>query len=284
MQLKLACADFAFPLLPHDHLLDLIALLGFDGVDIGLFEGRSHLWPSRVFPTLRNSARELSRKLGDHGLKPADVFLQTAPDFVSLAPNHPDPARRAQARDLFARTIEFASECGCRHVSALPGVRFEAESADDSFARCRDELAWRCAEATKQGVTFSVEAHIGSIVPSPTEAARLVRETPGLTLTLDYTHFTREGAADAEIEPLVAHASHFHARCARPGRLQASFKENVIDYGRVLQVMEKTGYAGYVGVEYVWIDWEHCNEVDNLSETILLRDFFRSHQFLPSPR
>jgi len=42
------------------------------------------------------------------------------------------------------------------------------------------------------------------------------------------------------------------------------FKYNVIDYGRVLQVMAATGYAGYVGVEYVWIDWEHCNEVDNL--------------------
>ena len=40
--------------------------------------------------------------------------------------------------------------------------------------------------------------------------------------------------------------------------------------------MRKTGYKGYVGVEYVWIDWEHCNEVDNLSETIHLRDFLRS--------
>jgi sugar phosphate isomerase/epimerase len=146
------------------------------------------------------------------------------------------------------------------------------------MGRCRDELAWRCAEAKKLGVTFSVEAHVGSIVPSPGQAAQLVRDTPGLTLTLDYTHFTKEGVADAEIEPLIAHATHFHARGARAGRLQASFKDNVIDYGRVLQVMGSTGYAGYVGVEYVWIDWEHCNEVDNLSETILFRDFFRSHK------
>jgi sugar phosphate isomerase/epimerase len=276
MQLRLACADFAFPLLPHDHALDLIAMLGFDGVDVGLFEGRSHLWPSRVFPTLRESARELARELGDRELKPADVFLQTAPDFVSLAPNHPEAGRRARARDLFSRTLEFAAECGCRHVSALPGVRFEEEPAEDSWRRCCDELAWRCAGARKHDVTFSVEAHVGSIAPTPGEAARLVRDTPGLTLTLDYTHFTRESVADAEVEPLVAHATHFHVRGARPGRLQASFKENVIDYGRVLEVMERTGYAGYVGVEYVWIDWEHCNEVDNLSETILFRDFFRS--------
>ncbi len=43
MKPKLACADFTFPLLPHANALDLIAMLGIKGVDIGLFEDRSHL-------------------------------------------------------------------------------------------------------------------------------------------------------------------------------------------------------------------------------------------------
>jgi sugar phosphate isomerase/epimerase len=275
---KLASADFTFPLLPHDKALDLIALLEFDGADIGLFEGRSHLWPSRVFEDVRASARELGGKLRDRGLEPADIFLQTAPDFASLAPNHPDPDRRRKARDWFARTVEFAAECGSRHVSALPGVTFEEEDEAASWSRCCDELAWRCETARDQGITFSVEAHVGSIAPTPEAAARLVAAVPGLTLTLDYTHFTRAGISDSEVEPLIAHASHFHARGARLGRLQAAFPQNVIDYGRVLDVMQRVGYAGYVGVEYVWIDWEHCNEVDNLSETILMRDFLRNHR------
>ena len=277
MSLKLACADFTFPLLEHDKVLDLIALLDFQGVDVGLFEGRSHLWPSKVFEDVRGSARELGGKLRDRGLEAADVFLQTAPDFVTLAPNHPDPARRKLARDWFEKTVDFATECGARHVSALPGVLFEEEPESDSWGRCRDELAWRCETAKKRGVTFSVEAHVGSIAPTPAAAAELVKSVPGLTLTLDYTHFTRDGRPDSEVEPLIAHASHFHARCARPGRLQTSFKENVIDYGRVLDVMKQVGYSGFVGVEYVWIDWEHCNEVDNLSESILLRDYIRNH-------
>ncbi|MDG3006092.1 sugar phosphate isomerase/epimerase family protein [Paludisphaera mucosa] len=277
MSLRLACADFTFPLLDHDRVLDLIALLDFQGVDVGLFEGRSHLWPSRVFEDLRGSARTLAGKLRDRGLEAADIYLQTAPDFVSLAPNHPDPAKRKQARDWFERAVEFATECGARHVSALPGVAFEEEPAADSWRRCCDELAWRCEAARAQGVVFSVEAHVGSIAPTPAAAAELVRDVPGLTLTLDYTHFTRDGRPDSEIEPLIAHSSHFHARCARPGRLQTSFKENAIDYGRVLDVMKQVGYSGFVGVEYVWIDWEHCNEVDNLSETILLRDHLREH-------
>ena len=54
------------------------------------------------------------------------------------------------------------------------------------------------------------------------------------------------------------------------------FKDNVIDYGRVLDVLHARSYAGWLGVEYVWIDWERCNECDNLSETILFRDFLRN--------
>ena len=277
MQLKLACADFTFPLLAHDRVLDLIAMLGFDGVDIGLFEERSHLWPSRVFKKLEATARELAARLSDRGLRPADIFLQTAPDFVSLAPNHPDAKRRRKARDLLLRTLEFAAACGCHHVSALPGVTFDDGPRQASWARACDELAWRCEQAAARQVVFSVEAHVGSIAPRPDKARKLVADTPGLTLTLDYTHFTKLGIADQQIEPLVAHASHFHARGACKGRLQTSLNHNVIDYGRVLRAMRACGYSGYVGIEYVWIDWEHCNEVDNLSETILLRDFLRAH-------
>ena len=149
------------------------------------------------------------------------------------------------------------------------------ESLADSFRRSCDELAWRCEQAAARKLVFSVEAHVGSIVPKPRAALKLVDRTPGLTLTLDYTHFTRQGIADSEVEPLVARASHFHARGARQGRLQAAFKDNTIDYRRIVQVMTTTGYRGYLGIEYVWIDWEHCNEVDNLSETILFRNFFR---------
>ncbi len=273
--MKLACADFTFPLLPHDHVLDLIAMLEFDGVDIGLFEGRSHLWPSKEFAATEKKGKQLGRELRDRGLQCADVFLQMAPDFVPYAINHPEATRRKKARDWFARTLEYATAAGSKHVTTLPGVLFPNESRAESWNRCREELAWRVERSKQSDVIFGVEAHIGSIAPNPKDAQRLVRDVPGLTLTLDYTHFTRRGMPDSAVESLVRYASHFHARGARRGRLQASFKQNVIDYGRVLKQMKRTGYRGYIGVEYVWTDWQHCNEVDNLSETILFRDFLR---------
>src|SRR3989449_4285441 len=105
MELKLACADFTFPLLPHDRSLDLIAMLKFEGVDIGLFEGRSHLWPSREFKAPARSGARLRRKLAERGLRCADVFLQMAPNFVPYAINHPEAARRRRARDWFVKTL-----------------------------------------------------------------------------------------------------------------------------------------------------------------------------------
>ena len=276
MKLKLACADFTFPLLPHDGALDLIALLGFDGVDIGLFEGRSHLWPSQVFSAPARAGAQLGRKLAGRGLRCADVFLQADPTFIPYAVNHPEAARRRRARDWFLKTLDYAAAAGASHVTTLPGVYFDDEKPAGSWQRSCDELAWRVEQANQHRIVFSVEAHVGSLVPRPKEALRLVRSVPGLTLTLDYTHFTRCGMPDIAVEPLIAHASHFHARGARKGRLQASFNQNTIDYARVLQAMQKVNYRGYVGVEYVWIDWEHCNEVDNLSETIRLRDFLRA--------
>jgi sugar phosphate isomerase/epimerase len=276
MTLKLACADFTFPLLSHDRVLDLIAALELDGVDIGLFEGRSHLWPSCEFADPSGSARRLGKKLADRGLLLADVFLQTDPDFSVYAINHPEESRRSKARDWFLRTLDYAAAAGAPHVTALPGVYFADEPKEVSWGRSQEELAWRVEQAKARKIIFSVEAHVGSLAPVPKEAERLVTGVPGLTLTLDYTHFTRAGLPDSEVEPLVKYASHFHVRGAREGRLQAAFRDNVIDYARVLNALAARDYSGYLGIEYVWIDWEHCNECDNLSETILFRDFIRS--------
>jgi sugar phosphate isomerase/epimerase len=276
MNLKLACADFAFPLLTHEQSLRLISMLGFRGVDIGLFDGRSHLWPSREFQDTERNASALKRMADGLNLRIADVFLQTAPDFRPYAINHPDDAPRQMARDWFSKTLEYAAGCSCRHVTILPGVNFEEEQPEQSFARAVDELTWRAERARSFGITLGTEAHVGSLAPEPASAKRLVESVPDLTLTLDYTHFTRAGMSDDAIEPLVPFASHFHVRGARTGRLQAPFKDNVIDYRRVCDRLQGAGYDGWLGVEYVWIDWEHCNECDNLSETILFRDFLQS--------
>mgnify|MGYP000371497303 CR=1 FL=1 len=271
----LACADFAFPLLPFDATLDLIAALQFDGVDLGLFSGSSHLSPERTLVDGRASAATLAAQIRSRNLVIADLFVVPGAGFESLAANHPDAAERARSRDFFRRAVDFAVLADACHLTALPGVLFAGETPQSSFDRCTDELAWRVEVAGAAKVPFGVEPHIGSIAATPRAAQALVEATPGLSLTLDYGHFISQQFPAEEIDPLIRFASHFHARCASPGKLQCSAQENTVDFEHIIGVMPSQGYRGAIGVEYVWIDWQGCNEVDNLSETILLRDLIR---------
>jgi len=275
MKLRLACSDYTFPLLPHDHVFPLVAALGFDGIDVGLFQDRSHLQPSDVLPHLARSADALTAKVRDQGLELADVFMQ-ASTFQDRAANHPDAAERARGRDFFQRMLEFALRCNAHHLTGLPGVDWDGVPHETSLKRAAEELTERAALAKQVGVVYSVEAHMGSIVPTPEGAKALIELSPGLTLTLDYTHFIRQGFSDAECEALIPYAGHYHARGAANGRIQASMATNTIDFKRALAALEAAGYHGYMGVEYVWTEWERCNEVDNLSETVLLRDHLRA--------
>jgi len=276
MNLRLAGADFTFPLLPHRDALKMVALLGFEGVDLGIFQDRSHVQPSHVLGNLPRAAAEMTAKVAEAGLKIADVFYQASGHPV-MAANHPDDAERAKGRDLFLRMLEFTLRCNAVHMTSLPGVEWDGVPHETSLKRSAEELAWRAEHAKQSGIVYSVEAHLGSVAPTPAEAKKLVDLTPGLTLTLDYTHYTYQGISDDECEVLIPYASHFHARCARKGRLQSLFTENLIDYPRVLRALERAGYTGYVGVEYVWDNWEHTNEVDNISESIQLRNLLRAN-------
>ena len=269
---RFACADFTFPLLPHDNVLKLIGMMGFEGVDIGLFEDRSHLRPSAVFDAPEKNGRALAKKAEDAGIEIADVFLQLDLDFEPKAINHTDAAIRKEAREAFRRQIDYALGAKSRHITCLPGVHFKEEQWEMSYARAVEELEWRGALTKEAGLVFAIEPHLGSIVDTPKKALRLAKEAKGVTITLDYTHFSKLGIPDEEVHPLIPYASHFHARCAKKDMLQVVIEENAIDYDEITKLLIENGYQGYLGVEYIWTKWEQANRCDNVSECIQLKE------------
>lgn len=266
MQLKLACSDFTFPILPHRQVLQLISMLGLKGVDIGLFEDRSHLQPSKEFKNVSRSARALRRKLEYNGLVAADMFLQLALDYESRAVNNPRPAIRRAARDAFCKALDYVAECQGKHLTALPGAFCAGESKRDSVARAVEELAWRVEQARAYRIVFAIEPHIGSLANTPARAIKLVEDVPGLTLTLDYGHFIPRGHSVAATEQLIAYASHFHARGVAKKSGSASLADNDLDWRRVFRIMDKTGYKGWVELEFGG---------NNITDTVQFRDYFR---------
>lgn len=271
MKRKICCPDFAFPLLEHDNVLKLISLLGMNGVDIGLFEGRSHLRPSDQYKDLQYHASELRKRVEDNGLIISDIFVQGDTDFYRFASNHYDDTERMQSRTLFLKTLEYARECGAQHVTALPGVHFGNESFEKSYDRCVREQQWRVERAKEYNLSYGCEAHIGSIC-SEIDIAKRLCEDSDMGLTLDYSHFVREHHNDEEGDCLIPYATHFHLRGACDGILQTSMKDNQIDFERILKKLDNTGYAGWFCTEYCWTpEWEECYKNDNISDIILAK-------------
>ncbi len=269
--IRFATADYSFPLLSWEKSLRLARDLGMDGIDVSVFQNRSQLKPAEVLANPSVAGAKARAAVQGNGLVVADVFGIPGKNFVDLCPNHPDEGVRRASREYFQRLVDFAVSCGAPHLTVLPGIVFDSEDFAVSFARCIEELSWRLAIADRAGIEFAVEGHTGSIIADPTRAECLVKSIPGLTLTLDLGHLISRGYNQAEANPLIEHTSHVHARCASPGHLQASLKTNTIDFQDLVTRLAAHGYAGWYAIEYVWIDWEHCNEVDNVSETILLR-------------
>jgi sugar phosphate isomerase/epimerase len=274
---RLACADDTFRLLrPHRAVLQLIAALGVEGVDLFLAGNRSIVRPEDVRGDVAGAADRIAADLRDTGLVPSDVFVIPWSDLETMAPNHPDPAERARSRALFRDMLELAARLGAPGLTILPGIHWPAESHEDSLGRAAEELGWRVELAHGEGLRFSVEPHVGSIAETPELAVRLVEAAPGLEVTLDYSHFVRQGLPEEEGDVLAPRTRHVHVRGATRQRIQAPIRASSIDFERMIGVLEAADYDGYLTLEYVWLQWEGCDECDNLSETILLRDRLRA--------
>lgn len=274
--INLSCADYAFPLLPPAHRFALLQLLGFNYVDIGLFERNFDLRPSQLLAEPSAFSKQLKHDLKCTGLSVSDVFLQTGLDPSVSAVNDGSSLVRTRNRKTFLLTLELCSAVGCMHMTGLPGVWHKGMEPAKAFALAVDEAHWRQHEASKAGVRYAIEPHMDSICTDVGNTISFLNAVPGLTLTLDYGHFVSTGINSQAIHTLLPFSSHIHVRGGAFNRLQTPVSENEIDFEGIVQRLCKQEYSGFLAVEYVWVDWKQCNRTDNVSETILLQRLLES--------
>jgi len=262
-----SCADFTFPLLPHEKVLDLLRLLDFSAVDLGVFEDRSHHYPSEIAKDPLGSAARLRESLDRRSLAPADVFVQIGAEPPVAAANDPDPAVRVRNAATFDAMTDFTAHLGAAHLTGLPGVAHEGTDPEADWDLAVAEARRRVEVCREHGITYAVEPHIGSILTDPPTTLRFLE-----AVTLDYGHFIYEGMDNAAVHPLAPYASHFHARGGAEGLLQTPVEDNQIDFPTILKKLHESDYAGYLCLEYVYVNWAGCNRTDNLSETLRLRE------------
>ena len=121
-------------------------------------------------------------------------------------------------------------------------------------------------KAREYRIIFAIEPHMGSFADTPKRAEKLVGDVPGLTLTLDHGHLYPRGYSETEVGNLIQYASHFHARFVSNRGGPSTLQGNTLDWKRVLRTMDKTGYKGWIELEYA------DNDITN---TVTLRDYLR---------
>ena len=269
--LRFSCSDYTFPLLPRAQRFALLQLLGFKYVDIGLFERSPDLRPGQLLTSPKVFAKKLQFDLWESGLQVADLFLQIGEEPAISAANDSSLTVRSRNHTIFLRTLDLCASLGCTHLTGLPGVWHKRTKKADDLALAAEEACWRQRAAADAGVSYAIEAHIGSICSDIAATRALLHSVPGLTLTLDYGHFVFAKISSKEVHSLLPYASHIHARGGAPRRLQVPVNENEIDFANMIKRLHKQKYVGFIAIEYVWVDWMQCNRADNVSETILLR-------------
>jgi sugar phosphate isomerase/epimerase len=264
---RISCSEYSFPAVPEQHeRIGMVRLLGFELVDIALFlaDGKALMAdPARVASRLRAS-------LATYELGSEDLFLSVGATIEEIAPNQRNGDLRARGRLEFAAAARVAAELGIAGVTVLPGVTW-AEDPEEAWAVCVEELAWRVAEGAALGIQVRIEPHAGSIVPIPELVTRLCEDVPGLSLTLDPSHFELQAVTLDRVLTLVPFAGHLHMRAAKSGAIQVRWRDNETDFSALVEALRTCGYAGAYCVEYVPMPKWRCDELDVVTEALATR-------------
>ncbi len=200
-------------------------------------------------------------------------------EAASLYPaiNDPDPAVRKDNKEQIKRLVHFCREADISSILVLPGMLLAGESLQDSRKRSAEALNEFVAIGQEADVLLMFEPHVKSSFESPQSALWLVEQVPGLGIVLDYSHFVCQGYTQPEIDLLLPHTAHIHLRQAKCGFLQTKFNDGTINFGLVLDGLRKFNYAGYLCIEYVHQDFIGADNVDIITETVIMRDFVNAH-------
>lgn len=140
-----------------------------------------------------DKARQITCTLAKHHLKVAGLYGYY--NVVDL-----DPARRKRGEQRMQMLIENWKRFDCPVITTETGT-LNAQSewaespentAEPAYQACRAELAKLVKAAKKSGAVLSIEPYWRNVINSIARAERVMRDVPGLKLTMDPCNYFRK--------------------------------------------------------------------------------------------
>lgn len=277
--MRLTLSNHSFEYLDLEGTLALAKAIGFRGVDIAGFHnrGRCSLEPDEVGIDPQGHADRLNRLLDKYELQAFDFFPQFGASLDERSFNSPDATVGQKNMSSFEGIISFCKHVGIPGFTISPGTHHPERSFEENLDATIKAMNKLTDISGEHDIRVRFEPHVQSVVDTPERALRLLEQAPQATVTLDYSHFVMQYIPEERIHPLLAHTDHFHIRPARPGKLQSRLEENTIDFIDIAHRLECLNYGGCLSLEFVYMDWYDCNQVDCLTETIFTKDLMQEH-------
>jgi sugar phosphate isomerase/epimerase len=250
--IQVGCCSFDFGWLSLDESLKLIADIGFDHADIGAHGPSAQVNQEEAATEPDRKGAEIRAACEAHGLRPAELFLcWLHVDGKPVDLNHPEPELRTRALEQFRGLCACAHAAGCRSVMGVPGKVQEEIGAGTSWDVAAGMMRVMVEIAAENDVRLHVEPHMGSIIETPELALKMAQEVPGLSYTLDYSHFVAQRIDPREVDPLLHHAGHMHGKPSRPGYVHCPVHESTIDFAPIVTRLKEIDWDGVISMECI---------------------------------
>jgi hydroxypyruvate isomerase len=166
------------------------------------------------------------------------------------------PDRADEFREGVTTAIAYAKALGCTRVNCLAGKRPPALSAVEAERTFIENLRYAADELGKAGIELVIEAIntydiAGFFLTHSAQAFAIIDAvgSPNLSFQYDIYHMQRmEGELTATLRANLARIGHIQV-ADNPGRHEPGSGE--IAYPFIFEELERAGYAGWIGCEYV---------------------------------
>lgn len=228
------CADMLFRDADYIERLKRIKSAGLDAYEFWS-------WWNKDIDALIRANKEL-------GVKTATFCTR----FISLI----EPDLRNDYIEGLKESIEVAKRLGCDRLISQTGNERPMVPRAEQHQSLVDGLKACAPILEAEGITLLIEPlnllvnHAGYYLATSDEAFQVIDEvgSPNVKILFDIYHQQiTEGNITRNITRNIEKIGHFHV-ADNPGRNQPGTGE--INYPNVFAAIEKTGYTGYVGLEY----------------------------------
>jgi hydroxypyruvate isomerase len=246
-----------------DEKLDAAAKAGLQSVEL---VGEHIEWTDAEIDRVKKRCRSLGLGM--------DTIIAT-PDWGKRPVSMVDPAQRENFLNDVRRAIVFAQKLEIPQIILMSGNEITGRTHSEQYNSLLEGAKRAGDQAAKTNVTMIVEPlnslvnHKGFFLTTCVEGLKLIREVdnPHVRLLFDIYHEqVQTGNVIRTLMAGVEHVAVFHV-ADNPGRNDPGTGE--INYRNVYKAIQKTGYKGYVTMEYLPLG----DQVASLTKSI---DEFRS--------